>query len=88
MGKGAEAMRERGWKAGQTSPAIERRKPGRPRGRRKEWAITPARQFGRVSDADWQMIRQACERAGMGLVEWALPTLLAKAKREARAINA
>lgn len=43
---------------------------------------TPARQLGRVSDEEWAEIREACEAAKMSLVQWALPTLLAKARRE------
>ena len=42
----------------------------------------PARQFGRVNDADWQTLQEAF--AGVGFVKWALPTLLAKAMREKR----
>ena len=42
----------------------------------------PARQFGRVNDADWQALQEAF--AGVGFVRWALPTLLAKALREKR----
>lgn len=42
----------------------------------------PGRKFGRVSDADWQEIRDACERSGLSLVAWALPMMLKKARRE------
>ena len=42
----------------------------------------PGREFGRVSDADWQEIRDACERSGLSLVAWALPMMLKKARRE------
>lgn len=42
----------------------------------------PGRKFGRVSDADWQEIRDACELSGLSLVAWALPMMLAKARRE------
>ena len=42
----------------------------------------PGRKFGRVSDADWQEIRDACELSGLSLVQWALPTLLKKSRRE------
>ena len=40
----------------------------------------PARQFGRVNDADWQTLQEAF--AAVGFVRWALPTLLKKAMRE------
>lgn len=43
---------------------------------------TKARQFGRIADDDWRAIKAACQRAGMSLTEWALPTLLDKARRE------
>jgi len=42
----------------------------------------PARQFGRVNDADWHTLQEAF--ADVGFVRWALPTLLAKALREKR----
>jgi len=42
----------------------------------------PGRKFGRVSDADWQEIRNACELSGLSLVQWALPMMLKKARRE------
>lgn len=55
---------------------------GRPRKDEDDKFKTPARQFGRVSDSDWELIKEACELSGMSLVSWALPTLLAKARRE------
>ena len=42
----------------------------------------PARQFGRISDDDWNEIKAAADAAGQSMVEWALPTLLKKARRE------
>jgi hypothetical protein len=42
----------------------------------------PGRKFGRVADADWQEIRDACELSGLSLVQWALPMLLKKARRD------
>lgn len=42
----------------------------------------PGRKFGRVSDADWKEIRDACELSGLSLVQWALPMMLKKARRE------
>ena len=59
-------------------------KRGRPATERGAYNPNPARQFGRVSDADWQEIRNACELSGLSLVQWALPMMLKKAKREAQ----
>ena len=44
----------------------------------------PGRKFGRVSDADWQEIRDAVDASGLSLVQWALPMMLKKARREAQ----
>ncbi len=55
---------------------------GRPRKQAEDRFKTPARQFGRVSDEDWEIIKAACEAAGMSLVAWGLPSLLKKAQRE------
>ena len=55
---------------------------GRPPTERGAYNALPGRKFGRVSDADWQEIRDACELSGLSLVEWALPMMLAKARRE------
>ena len=46
----------------------------------------PGRKFGRVSDADWQEIREACELSGLSLVQWALPMMLKKARRERKQV--
>ena len=58
------------------------KKQGRPPTDRGAYNPNPARQFGRISDEDWQAIKEACEASGKSLVEWGLPVLLAKAKRE------
>jgi hypothetical protein len=55
---------------------------GRPATDRGAYNPNPARQFGRVSDEDWNEIKEACEAAGLSLVAWGLPALLAKARRE------
>ncbi len=55
---------------------------GRPPKEAEDRFKTPARQFGRVSDEDWEVIKAACEAAGMSLVAWGLPSLLRKARRE------
>lgn len=57
---------------------------GRPPTERGAYNPNPARQFGRVSDEEWAEIKAAHESAEMSLVAWALPTLLAKARREAK----
>lgn len=55
---------------------------GRPPTERGAYNALPGRKFGRVSDADWQEIRDACEMSGLSLVEWALPMMLSRARRE------
>ena len=59
----------------------ESQKPtrGRPKGRKK---YDQTRTFGRVSDRDWQAIKEACDSANQSLVEWALPMMLNKARRQ------
>lgn len=57
-------------------------KRGRPPTERGAYNALPGRKFGRVSDADWQEIRDACELSGLSLVQWALPLLLSKSRRE------
>lgn len=54
----------------------------RPRKPESEKYQTQARQFGRISDQDWQEIKEACEASQQSLVEWGLPALLVKARRE------
>lgn len=58
------------------------KKIGRPTTERGAYNPNPARQFGRVSDEDWEVIKAACEAAEMSLVAWGLPSLLKKARRE------
>ena len=75
-----------GWKglAKMLDSPRENMKPqrGRPATERGAYNPNPARQFGRVSDEDWEVIKAACEAAGMSLVAWGLPSLLKKARRE------
>ena len=59
-----------------------KKKRGRPPTARGAYNELPGRKFGRVSDADWQEIRDACELSGLSLVQWALPMMLKKARRE------
>ena len=60
----------------------EQPKRGRPATDRGAYNPNPARQLGRVSDEDWAELKAAAEAAGKSFTEWALPALLAKAKRE------
>lgn len=55
---------------------------GRPATERGAYNPNPARQFGRIADDDWNELKAACDAAGLSMVEWALPTLLKKARRE------
>jgi hypothetical protein len=57
---------------------------GRPATERGAYNPNPARQFGRISDDDWNELKAAADAAGLSMVEWALPTLLKKARREAK----
>jgi hypothetical protein len=59
-------------------------KRGRPATSRGAYNPNPARQFGRISDEDWNELKAAAEAAGQSMVVWALPTLLSKARRETR----
>lgn len=55
---------------------------GRPPKEAEDRFKTPARQFGRISDHAWNELKAAAEAAGQSMVEWALPSLLRKARRE------
>jgi hypothetical protein len=55
---------------------------GRPATERGAYNPNPARQFGRISDKDWNELKAAADAAGLSMVEWALPALLKKACRE------
>jgi len=57
---------------------------GRPATERGAYNPNPARQFGRISDDDWNELKAAADAAGQSMVEWALPALLRKARREAK----
>lgn len=62
--------------------AKKKPKVGRPATERGAYNPNPARQFGRISDEDWNELQKACEASGLSMVAWALPTLLKKARRE------
>ena len=57
-------------------------KRGRPATERGAYNPNPARQFGRISDDEWSELKAAADAAGQSMVEWALPSLLRKARRE------
>lgn len=42
----------------------------------------PPRQLGRVSDEDWEILKESAEAAGKTFTEWAVPALLKLAARE------
>jgi hypothetical protein len=60
-------------------PQQKRGRPEKPEGEKYK---TPARQLGRVPDAEWNEIQEAVAAAGISLVAWAVPALLKKARRE------
>lgn len=57
-------------------------KRGRPATERGAYNPNPARQLGRVSDADWQTLKAAAAKRGETFTAWAVRVLLAAAKRE------
>ena len=61
---------------------MRKQQRGRPATERGAYNPNPARQFGRISDEDWNELQEACEASGLSMVAWALPTLLKKARRE------
>ena len=67
---------------GEVIDMTEKPARGRPATDRGAYNPNPARQLGRVSDEDWTELKQAADAAGKSFTEWALPTLLAKARRE------
>ncbi len=62
----------------------ERKRPGRPPKPAGEKFSTPARQLGRVSDEDWQLLQKAAETAGKTFTQWALDILLRNARRQTK----
>lgn len=58
-----------------------KQKTGRPEKSPGDKYETPARQLGRVSDADWDALRAAAECAGKTFTQWAVAILLRAAKR-------
>lgn len=62
----------------------KKRKPGRPPTERGAYNPHPVRQIGRVSDEDWQTLKEAAETAGKPFSQWATEILLRAAKRGAK----
>ena len=62
-------------------------KRGRPATERGAYNPNPVRAIGRVSEEDWAEIKAAHEAAGVSLVAWVVPTLLAKARRERKKLD-
>ena len=50
-------------------------------GRPSTGGAHPARQLGRVSDADWQLLKRAAKASGQSFSAWARSVLLAEARR-------
>ena len=59
-------------------------KRGRPATDRGAYNPNPARQLGRVSDRDWELLKAAAEQSGEPFTQWALKILLRAAKRAAK----
>lgn len=62
-------------------------KRGRPATERGAYNPHPARQLGRVSDEDWQTLKDAAEKRGESFTAWALAVLLRVARRELKRGN-
>jgi hypothetical protein len=57
-------------------------KRGRPPTERGAYNPHPARQLGRVSDEDWETLKNAAERSGKTFTQWAVALLLKAARRK------
>jgi hypothetical protein len=55
---------------------------GRPPKKVKE--INPVRQVGRWPEDQWELIREAADRSGVSVAEWAREILLRAAKRSVK----
>jgi len=56
-------------------------KRGRPATDRGAYNPHPARQLGRVSDGDWETLKDAAERSGKTFTQWAVALLLKAARK-------
>lgn len=70
------------WLKAQVNSGEQKR--GRPATERGAYNPNPARQLGRVSDSDWQTLKEAAEARGKTFTEWALEILLKAAKRQSK----
>ncbi len=61
---------------------MSKAKRGRPATERGAYNPNPARQLGRVSDEDWELLKAAAEKRGESFTSWALAVLKRAAKRE------
>jgi uncharacterized protein (DUF1778 family) len=57
-------------------------KRGRPPTERGAYNPHPARQLGRVSEEEWELIKAGAEASGKSLTQWGVAELLRAAKRE------
>tara|TARA_R110000868_G_scaffold7443_2_gene40418 strand:+ start:71 stop:280 length:210 start_codon:yes stop_codon:yes gene_type:complete len=55
-------------------------KRGRPATERGAYNPHPARQLGRVSDEDWETLKQAAKTSGKTFTQWAVEVLLKAAR--------
>jgi len=60
---------------------MKKRPVGRPAKKPSEKYKTTQRQFGRVTDDQWQELKDAAARSGKPFTQWALEILLRAAKR-------
>lgn len=61
---------------------MKKAKRGRPATERGAYNPNQARQLGRVSDEDWQTLKDAAKHRGESFTAWALAVLLEAANRE------
>jgi len=62
-------------------------KRGRPATERGAYNPHPARQLGRVSDEDWETLKNAAERSGKTFTQWAVSILIGAAKKQKSKTN-
>jgi hypothetical protein len=58
-----------------------KRKVGRPPTERGPYEWLPPRQLGRMSDRDWNTLKEAARRQGMAFSHWAQMVLMREAKK-------
>lgn len=70
------------WKTMASKKTPKKKRVGRPPKPEGEKYLTPARQLGRVSDEDWQLLQDAAQKAGKPFTRWAVEILLRNARRQ------